>query len=477
MSKSAKVVIIIAAILAGALVVFYFLGRNHFTTHFFPGTVINGQDVSDMTVSEVKNQLQQGITDYTLTIKERDGEEEKITGADLGLEYQDDGDVEELLAEQDADLWIAHVGGNKTFDTNASFTYNEAVVDTLLKDLNCLDASKVQKPTDAYVQDNGTLFEIVPETEGNEIEYDTLREAVVKAISTSKTTLDLDEEDLYVHPAVYSDDPTLQSTCDQMNALTAAYITYDFTDRQFTVDRTTIQSWIVDNGDGTLSISRDLAAAWVREMAIQTDTFGLEHQFTTHNGNQITLAGGGDYGWCIDQDATTDQLLAAIDAGQVTILQPEYLYTAMDRTVNDIGGTYVEISITEQHMWVYKDGQLLVDTPVVTGCHNKGFDTPSGSVWAIDGKKEDMQFTIFDIVVKYWLPFNGDCGIHPATWFTDADYTTTTYLDNGSHGCINTPDEACRITFEAMEIGYPVVVYYSEDQVVGPEPTQEVHAG
>src|SRR5699024_12408592 len=42
-------------------------------------------------------------------------------------------------------------------------------------------------------------------------------------------------------------------------------------------------------------------------------------------------------------------------------------YEGKDRSVNDIGDTYAEICITQQRMWCYKDGQLIADTPVVTG--------------------------------------------------------------------------------------------------------------
>ena len=63
-------------------------------------------------------------------------------------------------------------------------------------------------------------------------------------------------------------------------------------------------------------------------------------------------------------------------------------------------------------------------------------------------------------------------GIHDASWRTPDQYVPTTYETNGSHGCINTPRDAMEKIFNTVEIGYPVVVYYSVDQVVGPEPTQ-----
>lgn len=68
-------------------------------------------------------------------------------------------------------------------------------------------------------------------------------------------------------------------------------------------------------------------------------------------------------------------------------LDPVYLYTANDRSANDIGNTYVEVCISQQKMWCYKDGVLVTETPVTTGNHATGYDTPAGSVWAVDAKK------------------------------------------------------------------------------------------
>ena len=124
-------------------------------------------------------------------------------------------------------------------------------------------------------------------------------------------------------------------------------------------------------------------------------------------------------------------------------------------------------------MWCYKDGQLVVETPVVTGNSATGHDTPSGSVWAIDAKKKDAHFKQFNVDVTFWLPFNGGVGIHDASWRSSSEYVPSTFRSDGSHGCVNTPYEAAEQIFNTVDIGYPVIVYYSTDQVVGPQPTQE----
>ena len=112
-----------------------------------------------------------------------------------------------------------------------------------------------------------------------------------------------------------------------------------------------------------------------------------------------------------------------------------------------------------QEMWCYKDGELIVDTPVVTGNPNKGNETPAGGVWAIDAKMQDyvLRGEGYASPVDYWMPFNGDVGIHDMQ--NRAYFGGSIYLTNGSHGCVNTPYDAAQTIYNTVSIGTPVIVY------------------
>ena len=69
---------------------------------------------------------------------------------------------------------------------------------------------------------------------------------------------------------------------------------------------------------------------------------------------------GGDYGWVIKKKETTAALVEYIKEGKTGTVEPVYLYEGKSRDTNDIGGTYVEISIQDQEMWCYKDGVVVV---------------------------------------------------------------------------------------------------------------------
>lgn len=456
----------------------YMVIAFHYKTHFLPGTTINGMNCQSLSVKEVKEKLQQSISKYKLSIFTSEGTEEVLTGDMLGLVYTDDQGVEQLMEKQNHLGWILHVAKNEELQVATNITYEKEIVTALVEQLACVQPENKIAPVDAHIQETETGWEIVPEVAGNTVNKDALIQAVCDAIDNGLTELNLAANDLYEKPAILSTDENLISQLDMLHNLTKANITYDFEDgRVYTIDRSVIKNWLVQAEDGTYSIDQAQVAAYVKQMAYDTDTFGLAHEFKTSLGPTITLARGGDYGWVINRDATTANLIAEITAGTNGTIQPIYKYKGIARGINDIGGTYVEICIDKQKMWCYKDGKLVVETNVVTGNHSTGYDTPSGSVWAIDAKKKDASFTLYDVDVTFWLPFNDQVGIHDASWRTSGEYVPDTYLYNGSHGCINTPYDAAEKIFNTVDIGYPVVVYYSTEQPVGPQPTQDNSMG
>ena len=122
-----------------------------------------------------------------------------------------------------------------------------------------------------------------------------------------------------------------------------------------------------------------------------------------------------------------------------------------------VPSTYVEVSISKQHMWLYKDGKCIVSTDVVTG-NRYTADTPKGYF--------DMYSRATDTVlvgdgyaspVDYWMAFCGGCGIHDASW--RSEFGGDIYKYNGSHGCVNTPYSAVKKIYNNTAYGTPVIVY------------------
>lgn len=444
--------------LAAVTVIAYVVVAVYFSGHFYPGAMIYGIDCSRKTAGQAKEEVKEKIGSYVLTIEERQGMSDTISASQINLQYEDKNGIEQKLKSQKSYLWPVMMALGNSGEVAVDTVYDRDSIDAVLRQLNCFLPGNVIAPEDAHRGDTDEGYEVVAEVMGTTLDYEKTKSVIMDALDGGLATVSLDAEGCYIDPSVYQDDPELNAEVEELNSLLTARITYDFGDRQEVVDASVIKQWIFKNDEGDYYIDDNHIWAYVEELAAKYDTFGGERTFYTSIGTVETLYGG-DYGWCMDQDATAEILAEAVKEGKTETLEPEYIYTAMSRDTNDIGGTYVEVCISRQEMWCYQDGYLVVDTPVVTGNPNRGNATPSGGVWAIDAKMRDYTLVGegYAAPVDYWMPFNGDVGIHDMQ--NRAYFGGTIYLSNGSHGCVNTPYEQARTIYGIVSIGTPVVVY------------------
>ena len=131
------------------------------------------------------------------------------------------------------------------------------------------------------------------------------------------------------------------------------------------------------------------------------------------------------------------------------------LYTP-DRDAINIGSKVIIVSIADQMMWGYNNGDLF-STYVTTGA--RGMDTPTG-VFKIMSKSSPAVLTGpgYSSYVDYWMLFaSGGYGIHDSSW--RSSYGLQSYRYYGSHGCVNTPSSAMKKFYNTFPKGTVVYVY------------------
>lgn len=124
-----------------------------------------------------------------------------------------------------------------------------------------------------------------------------------------------------------------------------------------------------------------------------------------------------------------------------------------------LGKTYIEIDMEDQMLYYYVDGMLNMDMPIVTGNINRNRGTPTG-IFNVYNKRYHTYLRGADYVsyVNYWLGVNKGVGIHDANW--RSKFGEDIYKRDGSHGCINCPEEKVSVLWEVVDVGTPVVLYY-----------------
>mgnify|MGYP002225545905 CR=1 FL=1 len=171
---------------------------------------------------------------------------------------------------------------------------------------------------------------------------------------------------------------------------------------------------------------------------------------------------GGDYGWVIDKKGEAAQIVEDIKNGESVTREPKYEQRAFVEGADDIGNTYIEIDYTNQHLWYYKDGSLVVDSDLVSGNLNNGNGSPDGVFKVISRQSPaTLKGEDYESDVTYFMPFAYNVGLHDASW--RSSFGGSIYKNGGSHGCINLPYDAADTIYKNVELGTPVVAYYRED--------------
>ena len=217
-----------------------------------------------------------------------------------------------------------------------------------------------------------------------------------------------------------------------------------------------IHAWLIANADGSVSVDSSKVSEYVSEMAKAHNTSNKAKTLKTSYGSTIQVSGG-TYGWKINQAAETEAL-AAIILRESTTREPEYSQKAASHGANDYGDTYVEINLTGQHLFFYKEGKLVVESDFVSGNLAKGWGTPAGSYpLAYKQKNAVLKGENYRTPVNYWMPFNNGIGMHDAKW--RSSFGGTIYKTGGSHGCINLPPSVAKTIFDNISAGTPVICY------------------
>ena len=89
-AKPKKIIIGILIACVAVLAILYAAGAFYFSSHFLPGSKINGVNCSGKTLERVENHLTDEISSYALTIKERGDNTETISAERtefMGLDY------------------------------------------------------------------------------------------------------------------------------------------------------------------------------------------------------------------------------------------------------------------------------------------------------------------------------------------------------------------------------------------------------
>jgi hypothetical protein len=444
------------------LIVFGAIGFYQ-VNHFNANITINGIKVGGLTAQGALGELKSTVLKNDIYL----GQELIVDGKDTEMGYSDEDlpVIEKLLKSQQTFLPSSKTENYslkpKNSDQNSSLDLKKQV-ETKLTELN----QGLKQPKDAKaILENGKIT-ITKSAEGEQYDIASLLQEYDKQEHASEVHL----EPILLKP-LKEDSEMVKNEEKRLQELLQQTVDYKVQDQVFPLNGGDLIKNATVTNDLKVTIDTDGIKEKVAEINKSQSTLNKDFTFKTHSGSTTTVKGEG-YGWELDIDKETAEIAKAFENGESSFSASNisgkgwngegYGYGVLAN--NGIGGNYAEVSISEQRMWIYRDGKQVFTTDIVTGNHNTGEDTLKG-VWYVLYKRspyilQDSRVggSPYAIEVNYWVPFtNSGQGFHDARW--RSNWSKSAYLNNGSGGCVNVSPGVMQQVFNNLNTYDPVVIY------------------
>lgn len=434
----------------------YLFGVLLFIGHFPFNTTVNGESAVYKTPAEVSLDLMHKTEYGMFQFELPDGSKEYATFAQLGI--YNAGEAEIAQTKVNPFLWPLSLFTAKNYPIEQHMTLN---ADMLLRGMKQLDfvVNGTIPPTDAYVsRAKDGSFAIIGDTIGTKVNLDALSLAVQKAVSSGTMKVNLLDEDCYQHADVRAEDGSILVFGKAADSFNTMQISLDFgAGENWTISEKDLESFTYVK-QNHVYVSEDKVRSYVADLAEEYDTYGTQRVFHTSTGKDVMTSSIGtgpcDFeGWQMDQENMVYLLMKVLSGGKHASLTVPWLHRGVTHgPENDIGDTYLEISIDDQHMWLVEDGQVVKDTSIVTGIPSDPLRATPTGLWKTTDlyREHTMTGTYGALFCHYFIRVTLDgIGVHDASW--RSDFGGDIYLTNGSHGCINTPYDDVEFIFQELQ--------------------------
>ncbi len=437
--------------------------RNHFPVN----TWINGVYCTGKTMEQVNLALSEQTEVPVVSVAGADGQLWQLDLSQAAGRADYLGALRGYLRENASLFWARNLESPKRERLEPTgYRYERALLQELFEQLEPVRQARQSKPgvtleytKQGYVLRDGNTDRLKPEEAFAYLE---------NCLGAGETYVDLAAGGCYETLEDSGADLKQREIWEKLQAFFAQEIVYDMGAEHIPLTPDITSRFLVQesagilalDGKGDLMLDGEGIRGWVEELAQAYDTAGTTLEFASTRGDVVEVEYD-TYGTRLNVEAEAAYLEEALSASEEGPQPhvPAYLQEGFVRGLDDIGGTYIEVDMTMQHMYYYVDGELALDTDVVTGNTGRRMGTPEGVDFVYNKQRNRTLIGPgYATPVKYWVPVRGHVGIHDASW--RSEFGGSIYQKNGSHGCINTPTEVMAQLYEMVEIGTPVILFY-----------------
>ena len=452
------------------LITAYVILALYYSGGYSLGTYVNdvyctGKDIADINAILTKQYMEKQIT---IAVSENETEVLYLDQTHFRADYTDA--LLEIRKKQNPFLWFLNLFSFGHYHVNPTVTYDEAFLAEAIEKLHCMQDDY---QTEAQLMIISTDFGYqLYDTTKNRLMQEKAYHIIYETVTGGEDFVDLTAEGCYENLILTKEWADTLELWEDVSDFQDFHVNYLFGDVTEQIDESVVSTWILldENGDflydetGALVIDEEAVESYIDSLAECYDTYGMERTYETVTGEYVTIDGS-IYGNELDREAEVNYLLEAFANHNEADRIPQYKHQALYQGTDDVGPDYVEINLTDQHLYYIKNYEIVLETDIVSGNLASRHRTPS-RICYIQGmyRNRVLRGPGYASFVYYWVPVYKNIGIHDATWRNK--FGGEIYKTNGSHGCINVPYEQMELMYEDMVNGMPVIMYYEDEKIL-----------
>lgn len=473
--------LVIAVLGLGFLCASLYVGiAFYYRKGFAFGTTVNGIDLTGMTMEEAESALLAHDSYKQIDVIDKNNEAYTILLENIGYKENYGLELKDIQAEVSPLKWGKNFISKEEHFVEGSPSYDPVLLEQELLKAPFMSEEKLFNVSNSIeiVKTSAGGYEIQDLTK-DLIHKDKAVTLLEDGISQKLASVNLSEGDCYESISLPTKEQDVKELYEKIKKFQEFKLTYTVAGTKEVIDSSVTSEWITLDEDGAFAYDNDgelilneaAVKDYVASLAQKYNTKGTDRTFISTSGKEIHFTQNQVlYGTTIDQNAEYKLLLEEFKSGETGIeREPKYISKAYVEGQDDIGDTYIEINITEQHLYFYKDGQIYMESDFVSGNMRAGMGTPQLFAYVRNkAKNVTLRGPGYESFVYYWMGIWQGYGMHDATW--RGKFGGEIYKTSGSHGCINLPLSFIKEFYEEVEVGMPLIMFYE------PEPGEEEKA-
>ena len=316
---------------------------------------------------------------------------------------------------------------------------------------------KIHEPVNPILQYKNRQFTFKPSYNGNQLIWKKFEHVVRKSIKNKVYKTNLIDLKCYENAKYSEQDPLCTELIAKAKTMAKTKVVFEYNGQRFELKPEELSRYITTNETMNLHVDENKAYHFGAEIARALDVIHSPISFIDATDKQLTISRS-ELGKRVNIQQITKLLAKAVESKNDLTTDVPFIMHGVPVAALTTNRNYIEVNLTNQKIYFFKNNQVVLTSDIVTGNVNIGLGTPAGAFFI---RYKDHNISLdgpgYSAYVNYFMPIYNGIGLHDAGW--RGRFGGEIYKSDGSHGCINLPKSVAEFAYNNYPAGTVVICH------------------